>query len=111
MRAPHTTSSTETIQDQLAGLAPEAALFVRDLVRGLEAEAGTARALSTRADLRAARAEDRRDKAEARERAMEAERAAAVAAAQALEAECDALRARVHHLEVEATRSPGRGRR
>lgn len=106
MRAPQTTSSTETIQEQLTGLAPEAAMFVRDLVRGLEAEAGTARALSVRAELRAARADQRATRAEEL-------RDEVVAREQALEGERDALRARVLELqsELEAARLMGRGRR
>lgn len=104
MRAPQTTSSAETIQEQLTALAPEAAMFVRDLVRGLEAEAGTARAVSARAELRAAqadqraaRAEQRSDDSAARERALEAQR--------------DELLARVHELEAEASRPHRRDRR
>ncbi|WP_298460443.1 hypothetical protein [uncultured Cellulomonas sp.] len=111
MRTPETASRTDDVQAQLAMLPPEAELYLRDLVRGLEAEAGTARALSVRAELRAVRAEERAERAAQREAAATVERDAAQAAVQALTEEVHALRGQVDELQRARAAEAGRRRR
>ena len=98
MRSRTVVSQTETVQQALAELPLEAAMQIRDVIRGLEAETGTARALLARSEVLA-----RRDIAHATRRAetFRAERDEAAGALNLAREERDALGRRVEELNVQ----------
>lgn len=93
----HSQTQDVSVQETLKSIPPAAAMYLRDLIRGLEAEAGAARALASRAD------EQRvRDTEYAVHKALEFrdERDEAQSALAQAQARLESLSVRVTQLEV-----------
>lgn len=101
MRSPRVESQARTVQEALQQLPFETAMYVRDLIRGLEAEAGTAQALVARAGIL-----QQRDVAHVMRRAaaIRRERDELRGALEEANAERDRLQQRVDALEAPRAR-------